>query len=478
LVLDKKYSMKKYTLIIFGIIIFNFLIRIPFLDFPAHWDEIVYFWGTWKVFDNHLNPFVEFWSYKPPLLFELTAIFYKIFGVSRWAGRLIIALSSSLSIFLTYKLGEKVFTPKVGLWASILLFLNPLFFTQSNLFHTSILMTALFLAAIYFYLKKRFWLYFLFGSLLVLTKEPGVLIITSIFCFDFFINFKKNSLKKVVKKSLLILSPLSVFVIWLLLNKHFMGWYLWPYNASYFTFFSRPYERCFFNTFSLISFREQFLWFIFSFISFALLFSTGINVLRKKIFNKWFFYLFSLSLIFPFIFYFGAFLPRYLLFTLPGLFLSFAWILEKVLNREWLKFLILSVVCLIFLIIPIYSFFFNDEVPKWSGERDMSYLKMVKTTKKVADFTQKEFPDVLVLTRWPLNSVFEDSIFGYVKYHFDVADYHGCQYLDEVKRDCLLILPLIEIPAFEVDLDLNCIEEKGFDLIKEVEWIRIYHKQI
>ena len=58
------------------------------------------------------------------------------------------------------------------------------------------------------------------------------------------------------------------------------------------------------------------------------------------------------------------------------------------------------------------------------------------------------------------------------------ADYHGCQYLGEVKRDCLLILPLIEFPTFEADLDLNCIEEKGFGLIKEVEWIRIYHKQI
>ncbi len=472
--------MKKYILVIIGIAIINFLIRIPFFDFPAHWDEIAYFWGTWKVFNNHFNPFVEFWSYKPPLLFELTAVFYKIFGVSRWVGRLIVALSSSLSIFLVYKLGKEIFTPKIGFWASLLLFFNPLFFTQSNLFHSAVLMTALFLAALYFYLKKRFWLYFLFGSLLVLTKEPAVLIIISIAGFDFFINFKgfkRNSFKKLIKKSLLLLSPLSVFVIWLCLNKYFMGWYLWPYNLSYFTLFSRPYERYSFNTFSLVSFREQSLWFIFSFISFALLFSTGIRSLRKKIFNKWFFYLFSLSLIFPFVFYFGAFLPRYLLFTFPGLFLSFAWILEKSLTKGWLKSLVLFTICLIFLTIPIYSFFFDNEVPKWTGERNMTYLKIIKTIKKVTDFTQKEFPDVLVLTRWPLNSPFENHIFGYVKDNFDVIDYYGCHHLDEIRGDFLLILPSMESPTTEEEIDLDCVENKGFGLVKEIDWVKIYHKQ-
>lgn len=468
--------MKKYILAVIGIAVVNFLIRAPFLDFPAHWDEVVYFEGALEVFNNRLNPFVEFWSYKPPVLFELTAVFYKIFGVSRWVGRAIIALSSSLSIFLTYKLGKEIFTPKIGFWASILLFFNPLFFTQSNLFHAAVLVTFLFLATLYFYLKKRFWFYFFFGSLLVLTKETGVLLIISIFCFDFLVNFKKHPFKKYIKKGLLILSPLTLFILWMVLNKYFLGWYLWPYNVSYFTFFSRPYERDTLNTFSLISYREQFLWFIFGFISFALLFSTGIAILRKKIFNKWFFYFFIISLIFPLIFYFGAFLPRYFLFTLPGLFLSFVWVLERVLKKEWLKILVLSATCLIFLIIPIHALFFSNEVPKWSGEREMSYLRIIKVSEEVVEFVQKEFPNNLVVTRWPLSYVLGDSAAGYVESNFEIYHYLGCRYLDEIKEDFLLILPLIEIPVYEEKLDLDCLEEKGFNLIKEIEWVRIYHK--
>ena len=106
----------------------------------------------------------------------------------------------------------------------------------------------------------------------------------------------------------------------------------------------------------------------------------------------------------------------------------------------------------------------------------MTYLKMVKTIKEVTDFTQKEFPDILVLTRWQLNLAFEDPIFGYVKDSFDVVDYHGCQYLNDIKGDFLLILPLVELPTDEEKIDLDCVRERGFDLVKEVDWIKIYHK--
>ncbi len=471
--------MKKYSLAILVIVVLNFLIRIPFLNFPVHWDESVYFGGSLAILDNKLNPFIEFWSYKPPFVFELTALFYKLFGISRWMIRLIVALVSSLSIFLTYQLGRKIFNYKVGFWASVLLFLNPLFFTQSNFFHAAIFLTALFLLTIYFYFHKNLKLYLLFASLLVLTKEPAVLIIISLACFDFMVNFREIALKKLVKREMIILSPLLFFIAWVLLNKHFLGWYLWPHNVSYFSLSARSYGRSPFSEFFSVAFQEHCSWFIFGLIFFVLFLSTQIASLRKKIFNKWFFYFFSLAVIFPFIFYFGAFLPRYYLFTLPGLFLSFVWVLEKVFKRKKIKVLILAIICFFFLMVPIRHLFFPKEVPKWSGERDMSYLKIVRVLEEVSDFIQEEAPDSPIITRWPVTMAISGPFFGYVDFPFrGVVEYRDCQQLDDFRVDSLLVFPLLNIPIFDKGWAFDCIEMKGFRLIKEIEWVKIYQRTI
>jgi len=471
--------MKKYSIAILVIVILNFLIRIPFLNFPVHWDESVYFSGSLATLDNKLNPFIEFWSYKPPFIFELTALFYKFFGISRWMPRLIIALLSSLSVFLTYQLGKKIFNYKVGFWASILLFLNPLFFTQSNFFHAAIPLTALFLVTIYFYFHKKLGLYLLFASLLVLTKEPAILIIISLACFDFLVNFRKTTFGKLIRRELVILSPLLFFVAWVLLNKHFLGWYLWPYNTSYFSLSTRPYGRSPFSDFFSVAFQEHCSWFIFGLIFFVSFLSIQIVSLRKKIFNKWFFYFFSLAVIFPFIFYFGAFLPRYYLFTFPGLFLAFVWVLEKVFKREKMKILVLTVICFFFLAIPIRHLFFPKEVPEWSGERDMSYLKIIRVIKNTSDFVQKESEGNLIITRWPITSAFDNPFFGYVDFSPKrVVVYRDCQQLDDFNVDSLLVLPLLNIPIFDKTGDFDCIEMKGFRLIKEIEWVKIYQRTI
>lgn len=69
-----------------------------------------------EVFDRH-EPYLD----KPPLLFWLSALSFKLFGVGSWQYRLPSVLFSLLGIFSTYRLGKTLYSESVGRHASWIL---------------------------------------------------------------------------------------------------------------------------------------------------------------------------------------------------------------------------------------------------------------------------------------------------------------------------------------------------------------------
>lgn len=110
------------------------IFKMPVLNLPAVGDETAYINGALSIYQNKFNPFVEYWSYKPPFLFILAAFAYKLFGFSIVISRMIIVLFSSLAIYFTFLLGTAIYNRIVGIWAALLLFISPLFFTHSGFF--------------------------------------------------------------------------------------------------------------------------------------------------------------------------------------------------------------------------------------------------------------------------------------------------------------------------------------------------------
>jgi len=347
----------------------NFLARIAFFSLPIHHDEDAYFGGALAIYENNFNPFIEFWSYKPPFLFEITAVLFKLLGPSRVWGRLIIAFFSSLSLLFLYLLGEKIFNKKTGFWAAIILFFFPLFMAQSFLFHTAVPLTALTLAAFYFYFgDNRKW-YFIFASLLVLTKEPMIFVTLLLSVFHFWRNYRRKKLTSLTKEIVVLIAPLSFFIAWMLLNKKFLGWFLWPYNLSYFGQ-NPPYARPRFVDVTNVVFKEHFLWFVFSLLIAGFVFSLSWKKLKKHFLGKetiFFSILFISHLLF---FCLGAFLPRYLLFAYPLMFLCFVNLLEILFERREKLFKIFMVgICCCFFLTNFYNLLFYPKIPSWSGER-------------------------------------------------------------------------------------------------------------
>ena len=118
----------------------------------------------------HLNGRV--YTRKPPLLFWLDAISYKIFGVKEWAARLPVVLAGLSAVLATMYLGTRLFSPTVGLWGGLILVTTPWFTWEARRAKMDIPLTFLVLLAIIaFYLgnladreeKKKKFIYYALG---------------------------------------------------------------------------------------------------------------------------------------------------------------------------------------------------------------------------------------------------------------------------------------------------------------------------
>jgi 4-amino-4-deoxy-L-arabinose transferase-like glycosyltransferase len=396
----KKY---KLELLFFLLIFINFVIRIPFANMPANFDELNYFSGAKIVYENNLNPFIEFWGYKPPLLFFLVAAAFRLGSLSRFWGRILIYVFSSLALLFNYLLAKQMFNKTVARYSTFFLLTFPLFITQSFLFTDSVPILALFLATLYFYFSEINLGYIVSASLLLLTKEPMIFVPVILLFFSFI--QKENVISRKI-----IYTPVLVFAVWALLNKVLLGWFLWPYNVSLFSIEI-------FNIYKLlrplrIIFIENFHGLILGFIILYLIrdFLLNTDKIKKNkikllLFFYFFYLLFSLN---------GPFLFRYILFICPLIFIVFSFSIEKLCKKKAIQQLFVLIICLLFLGSNLYYLFYGESFINYQ-DRNLSLFGAINLNRKAVDYVKKSFSSYVVISEWPLAALFEDSLFGFVE---------------------------------------------------------------
>jgi len=77
--------------------------------------------GSWVVPTLHNEPYLD----KPPLMYWLVALSYKLFGVSEASARLIPAMCVHGTILMVYLLGRRSLGERAALWAAMLLTIAP-----------------------------------------------------------------------------------------------------------------------------------------------------------------------------------------------------------------------------------------------------------------------------------------------------------------------------------------------------------------
>ncbi|WP_457640744.1 ArnT family glycosyltransferase, partial [Persephonella sp.] len=169
---------------------------------------------------------------KPPMTYWLVAISFFVFGISEFALRLPIVLSALGSVFLTYKIGEELYSKKVGIVSAAVMAFSFQFVINSRYASPEIPLTFFFTLTLYLFLagyKRKNWLLIFFSyialGLTVLTKGyPYIIVIGGIVLLYLIIdaNFKfRDFLKNISFLKLYIGIPV-VFIVG-------FSWYIYMY---------------------------------------------------------------------------------------------------------------------------------------------------------------------------------------------------------------------------------------------------------
>lgn len=127
-----------------------------------NWDEISMGYTAYSVAETGRDE----WGEKLPIFFRsygewksavyiyLLVPFIKVFGLNAWGVRLPSAIAGILAVYLTYLIGRRIYSEKVGLWAALFLAISPWHLVLSRpAFEANVSLT-LILAGIYFFLKS------------------------------------------------------------------------------------------------------------------------------------------------------------------------------------------------------------------------------------------------------------------------------------------------------------------------------------
>jgi 4-amino-4-deoxy-L-arabinose transferase-like glycosyltransferase len=129
----------------------------------------------------HLN-YVKYFE-KPPLLYWMNALSFRVFGLNEFAARFFCALCGLLTVLLVYHAGRKLFDRRSGLLAALTLGTSAGFVAQSRVVLTDIPLTLFITAAFLFFLiasrddepRKGLYWYLFYGAAALAMLSKGLI---------------------------------------------------------------------------------------------------------------------------------------------------------------------------------------------------------------------------------------------------------------------------------------------------------------
>jgi predicted membrane-bound dolichyl-phosphate-mannose-protein mannosyltransferase len=148
---------------------------------------------------------------------------------------LYLAISVCL-LWIVYFFTGKLTNKTAGLAAAMLLMTLPLFLAQASFMLPEIIVALLGLVTLLFYWRKKTLAGIITGSLLILTKESGAIMIGSILLCEFFTRSLKIKTFYDFKKTILSVFywsvPLFVAAIFFVIQKVKLGWFFYPEHTQ------------------------------------------------------------------------------------------------------------------------------------------------------------------------------------------------------------------------------------------------------
>lgn len=245
--------------IFFALCIIFGCIKILNLNTPLFWDEAwVYAPAIKEMAKDGISllphALSDSYSRGHPLLFFTTgAIWVKLFGGSLFSMHLF-ALTIAISFICTlFYIVKKIFDSTLALIVASITLVQPIFVAQSALDLPEVFLSLWAILTIYHFVRQNKIYYLFFGTLLVLTKESGIVIIASLLLYQA-ISFCTNkitvqSLKLFILNSIISFIPMFFFVTFLVIQHHQRGYYFFPEHIALLNFnwhdFQEQLKHCY-----------------------------------------------------------------------------------------------------------------------------------------------------------------------------------------------------------------------------------------
>ncbi len=331
---------------------------------------------------DYVVPHLDFVRYfeKPPLLYWVTALSYKSFGISEWSFRCPNALFALLTVLVTYFFVARRFTEGTAFLSSAILMSSFGFFAMAHLVTIDMLFSFLLFSALMsfheFYLsgRKRFlYLFFAALALAVLAKGPVAIVLLGATIVLFLLAERRLSFLKEMAsaRGLLLFAAIAVpwFILVCLKEREFFQFFFIDQNVTRFltTKHNRSGPPYYFFP---VLFGDLFPWSIFLPRAVVRLW----HVRETRLLLIW------SAVVFVFFSVSGSKLPPYILPVIPAL----SVVLACLFLREW-RFAIrprheIVVYALILAIVAVGAFALGSGV----ADKYLSSLPDITATAKVA----------------------------------------------------------------------------------------------
>lgn len=378
-------KIKNYLFII--PIIFVIIVKFPHLSLPYFWDEAwSYFPAIHKMYENGpglLPGALPLWDAKghPLFFFFLSSSWMRLVGTSVSLVHVLPLLISISTLTATYFLLKK----HVNIWAAniaiLLLSVQSLFLAQATLLLPEMLITFLLLLSTNFYLQKKYWLFILSASVMVMTKETSIIFVGGFLLFHLFEYLKSGKESRIyIWESILLLIPIFIYVVFLSLHKKEFGSYFFEDHLGYIKLSKGEFVNKIQIATGIIFTRYGR-----SIILFAVLVSIPLIFLRKKkITNGKILGLLLLQTIIFIVFSALNFYTQRYMLSLLGLFMIIAGIIlqQAKFKNEFVNCII---ICAITMVPMYYSF-----TKKSNSDSDLGYVEVVKTHQQMVKYCETQ----------------------------------------------------------------------------------------
>ncbi|MEM8886940.1 MAG: hypothetical protein AAGD28_03060 [Bacteroidota bacterium] len=397
----------KLSWLLFGIACLIFVVaKWADLSLPMYWDEIgVYGPGILAMVDNGisllpsgLDP--ELSRGHPLWFYALFAGWVKLTGYSLTKIHLF-ALGISLGLFASvFHIAKKYSNPLLALGVSVIFMLQGIMIAQASLALPEVLLALELLWALYFFYERKYGWYFLLGSLALLTKESALVL--PLACASWmFLNFllKKEALN--LKAIGIAFAPVSIYLLFLLIQKQTYGWYFFPYHM----------ELVNLDTGEILTkFWDYFRWLFIdqgrSIIGAGLIATAGFLIYKKQLKASFLGLISIFALGFLCFSALNVYMDRYILSLFPIFMITLAILWDQAKLAPILIWSNLAIAC-------FFAFSFQSQAG-FRFDVDINYRDYLAVQKEASEFLEQEVPaNTAFLGNFPLFNGFQDPRFGF-----------------------------------------------------------------